>query len=133
MLGVGDPRRRTGPPARDLREDRTLRPLQQPHRARWAVTAAETWHGTSVGYRCRRCRCDLCTAEHAAWHKAYRARLRNTGPLTVDPLGARRRLQALMAIGWPLYEVARRAGRNDQAIRELLNNGVARITRTTDT
>lgn len=92
----------------------------------------EPWHGTSVGYRCRRCRCELCRAEHAAWHRAYRARLRDAGPLTVDPVFARRRLQALMAMGWPLDAIAEQVGRTGRTVSELLNARVDRITLATD-
>lgn len=39
-----------------------------------------------------------------------------TGPARVNPIGSLRRLQALIALGWPLQEVSRRTGLSDQTM-----------------
>lgn len=65
-------------------------------------------HGTTRGYHAG-CRDACCRAAMARYEKAGRlARLR--GGKAVPALGAQRRLQALMALGWSSHSIAVAAG-----------------------
>lgn len=68
-------------------------------------------HGTTNGYR-KGCREACCRAATAAARADERKRqyLLGTTHLSVPPLGTHRRIQALVALGWPLAEISRRAG-----------------------
>lgn len=68
-------------------------------------------HGTTNGYR-KGCRDACCRAAAAAARAAERKRryLLRTDYLSVPPLGTHRRIQALVALGWSLAEISRRAG-----------------------
>lgn len=69
-------------------------------------------HGTLGGYATDGCRCLDCRAAAAAeWRRRYR--LKTYGQWQskyVDPCGVRRRVQALMTLGWDISTVADRAG-----------------------
>jgi hypothetical protein len=68
-------------------------------------------HGTSRAYRHDGCRCPTARRAATKAAKIYMIeRGRNGGPLKVDSTGTRRRIEALMAIGWPGDELARRLG-----------------------
>lgn len=67
-------------------------------------------HGSYAKYVQDRCRCDQC--RHAAYRYSKLRRLRRAdGDLLVPAVGARRRIQALQAIGWTTLEISRRMGR----------------------
>lgn len=79
-------------------------------------------HGTPTGYTDGGCREACCRAAVArAWNIYELRRVANNGqPLTVPKIGAVRRLQALMALGWPRRELARRAGWRGDALGALI-------------
>lgn len=56
-------------------------------------------HGTSAGYVAG-CRQECCRTAIADWTRHYRTRQYLQGPLTIDGTGTRRRIRALMALGW---------------------------------
>ena len=87
-------------------------------------------HGTRMGYRDDRCKCDDCRRAIAREHNVYWMRRAANGgqPLTVPKVGAVRRIQALMALGWPRRELAKRAGYAGDAFALLLNGQRQRIT-----
>jgi hypothetical protein len=89
-----------------------------------------TRHGTRHGYRDDRCKCDACKKAIALEHNVYKMRRAANGgdPLTVNKVGAVRRLQALMALGWPRRELARRAGYQGDAFALILNGKRQRLT-----
>lgn len=60
-------------------------------------------HGTAVNYRKRGCRCDACREANTRAQNIYRLRLLHGEQITVDATGSRRRLQALVALGWPIH------------------------------
>lgn len=84
-------------------------------------------HGTVTAYNTDGCRC--CTARRAHARDAKRRRLElidGTGPRLVDSAGTSRRLRALMAIGWPKAELARRLGVSTTRIDRLLADSTVR-------
>lgn len=89
-----------------------------------------TRHGTRFGYRDDKCKCDPCKKAIALEHNIYRMRrtANNGQPLTVTKTGAVRRLQALMALGWPRRELARQAGYKGDTFALILNGRRQRIT-----
>lgn len=63
-------------------------------------------HGTNPAYWHDKCRCDPCRENWIRYEKRRRY-LADTGrPLTVEALGFKRRVQALMAMGWQHAEIA---------------------------
>jgi lambda repressor-like predicted transcriptional regulator len=68
-------------------------------------------HGTTTGYRLG-CRSDCCRKAMAASMALRRRRqyLARTNELAVPNIGTRRRIQALVALGWSLSEISREAG-----------------------
>lgn len=56
-------------------------------------------HGQAKGYVAG-CRDKCCQTAIADWMRHYRTRQYLYGPLTVDSRGTRRRIRALMALGW---------------------------------
>lgn len=86
------------------------------------MTPDDPRHGTPTGYTTGRCRKQCCRdAVARAWNIYEMRRAANGGrPLTVPKIGAVRRLQALMALGWPRREIARRAGWQGDALGALI-------------
>ena len=72
-------------------------------------------HGTNAGYSAG-CRLDCCRHAHMVWMKRYRM----VGRGLVPPLGSRRRIEALEAIGWSRAEVSRQLGRTREYIGHAL-------------
>lgn len=66
-------------------------------------------HGTVSGYSHHKCRCAECRRAWNRHMKAYRARAFR-GPTMVDATGTRRRLRALVALGWPSTYLKTRIG-----------------------
>lgn len=75
------------------------------------TTATETWHGMPSGYRARGCRCDRCTAAHAA-RQAYWYRLHGYGTWHpfVDAEPVRQHINTLREYGIGWKQVATLAG-----------------------
>lgn len=63
-------------------------------------------HGKKYGYQLG-CRLDCCTRANTRALKLWRAGLTST---LVDATGTKRRIQALIALGWTLHEVSTDAG-----------------------
>lgn len=87
-------------------------------------------HGTPLGYRIDGCRCDDCRFAVARDMKVYELRrIANGGaPLMVDPIGCRRRLRALMALGWPRRTLAVEAGYSPGGLTGVLSGRRTRVT-----
>lgn len=82
---------------------------------------------TLTCYAQHRCRCAECS-DLARAYDSWRNHMNATGqPLMVDATGTRRRLQALMALGWSLPAIAERLGDRGPNVRRLLS--VERLTR----
>lgn len=73
-------------------------------------------HGDADAYRHHRCRCPDARAANTRAHKQYRLARLAAGPRMVDATGTRRRIHALLAIGWPHAEIGRRLARSRAAI-----------------
>lgn len=88
-----------------------------------AEAATEIVHRASgVTYR-EGCRCDECRRVVAREMNVYKMRrAANGGPLLVSKVGAVRRLQALMWMGWSRRELARQAGYKGDAFALILNS-----------
>lgn len=70
-------------------------------------------HGTVAGYVAK-CREECCRGAWRVNQRRTRARTYLArGPLTVDGTGTRRRIQALVAIGWSLGDLDRELGRKE--------------------
>jgi hypothetical protein len=65
-------------------------------------------HGRLTDYKHHRCRCPDARAAHTDHHRQWRHGLLEPGLL--DALGARRRLQALVALGWDYRRLAKQVG-----------------------
>jgi hypothetical protein len=65
-------------------------------------------HGTRTRYVNRGCRCRACTDANTREHKRY---LLGYCPRLIDPTGTRRRVQALIALGWTYAEISEACGR----------------------
>lgn len=67
--------------------------------------------------------CQACRIAHADWQRHYRTRIYFAGgPMTIDATGTRRRLQALMRIGWSSAAIATATGVTPPAIRQWMTN-----------
>jgi len=76
-----------------------------------------TQHGTDTAYNNHGCRC--ADAREARRLRRKRRREGRLPPLTVDPVGSVRRVQALAAIGWCARAIADAAGTSDATISRL--------------
>lgn len=77
-------------------------------------------HGTERRYN-QGCHCQACRADHATKQKRRR-RLKGYGlmpPTTIPAIGAQRRLQALMTLGWSKAELSRRLGYNPDRVYQI--------------
>lgn len=69
------------------------------------------------------CTCPEAKADHARAQKFYKHRIATTGQrLLVDATGTRRRLQALMAIGWRNRDLGARLGITGEGVDRTCNN-----------
>jgi DNA-binding CsgD family transcriptional regulator len=78
--------------------------------------------GTPAGYQAHydhgTPRCRLCLDAQADWQRHYRTRLYLAGgPMLIDATGTRRRVQALMRIGWTADLMAAELGVTGAAVR----------------
>lgn len=90
-------------------------------------------HGTRRMIRDLHCGCEVCKAAVAREQNLYRLRrAANGGPLLIDKTGAVRRIQALMAIGWPRREISYNAGWKGDACALILDGRKNQITVATD-
>jgi transcriptional regulator with XRE-family HTH domain len=86
-------------------------------------------HGTYARYNAG-CRDDCCRTAARRYHK-QRVYERDLGlPREIDSIGVRRRLQALMCLGWDAEEIARRLGVSHSRVQKLRNQ-VAPVRRST--
>jgi len=86
-------------------------------------------HGTLTGYQVLRCRCARCTARKSRYEKRRRLLVLEGTPLRVEGHGFRRRVRALMAIGWTQQSVADALGiAQGNLSRKLLSTYVSRAT-----
>jgi hypothetical protein len=81
-------------------------------------------HGQERGYFAHRAAgekaCDRCVRARMRAEKARLLIRAAGGTLTYDAYGCHRRLQALMALGWSMRELDRRAGRGPKWMRNVL-------------
>lgn len=88
------------------------------------MTCTATRHGTASAYQNSGCRCPEALVQRRRQNKlrALYGQYRYT-----DPTGTRRRLQALMAIGWNLGRVAAGLGYTDHGCLSRLLYGSGRV------
>jgi len=67
------------------------------------------------------CRCSVCRACATKRRKLHRWR----GTTNTDAIGPRRRVQALMAVGWPLASIAAELGRHRDGLDKLVRGTYA--------
>jgi hypothetical protein len=94
------------------------------------MDALDPRHGTSAGY-CAGCRDECCRTAIADYSRGLRARQYLAGgPLIVDALGTKRRIRALMALGWTGRQIDVELGRKPTYTANLLC-GPDRVNRAT--
>jgi hypothetical protein len=94
------------------------------------VKADDPRHGTLAGYIAG-CRQVCCRESAATYERRRRARhYLNGGPLIIDALGTKRRIRALMRLGWSTYRLDAELGRERTYTGAILC-GQDRIHRTT--
>jgi hypothetical protein len=115
-----------------LRRDDPGWPHDKPGRVLDGVT-----HGTRTAYR-KGCRCNTCRDRIAALELAYQKRRYIEGRRMVPALGPRRRIEALMRLGWTATHIADAAGlrvstvHNTSQKKYLLRENAAAIGRAYD-
>lgn len=92
--------------------------------AQTGIAPDDPRHGRSAGYVAG-CRESCCRTAIADYARNLRTRqYLNGGPLTVDGTGTRRRIQALMALGWSGPRIDEHLGkRRTYTVRILLDDG----------
>lgn len=73
------------------------------------MTCTAKRHGTSTAYDVDKCRCPEATTANMRYRKRLALRHLQGDEPRVSALGAVRRIQALMAMGWPRYFIIREA------------------------
>lgn len=93
----------------------------------------EIKHGTISGYKYRACRCQLCRKASVRYEKGRRWLVHQGLMPTVSALGFKRRVRALMAIGWTQKEIAAELGiaQGNLALKLRTNETVRRATHET--
>jgi DNA-binding CsgD family transcriptional regulator len=79
------------------------------------MTPDDPRHGTNAG-RSAGCRCPACKAAKVKYEKRRLAGLCGGTATLTDATGTKRRIHALMAIGWPSSEVAARLGVHESRV-----------------
>lgn len=67
-------------------------------------------HGTATAYQVDRCRCPDASEAQRLYRKRLRLAHHRGQAVRVPVIGLQRRLEALMAMGWPRHEISRRMG-----------------------
>lgn len=73
------------------------------------MTPDDPRHGTTRGWH-QGCKCDPCRTARARYEKLTRWHRHNGIPRAIPALGAQRRIQALMALGWTSEDIRIAAG-----------------------
>ena len=85
------------------------------------MTPEDPRHATNAGYLAG-CRETCCRTAHAAYRRNLRTRQYLTrGNLVIDGTGTRRRLRALMALGWALSDIDAEIGQRRGYCHKLAN------------
>jgi hypothetical protein len=87
--------------------ERAKRVLKPP---RELLPCTASRHGATNAAYTAGCRCPEARAAHAEWGRKYRDRVALGASFRIPEFRVRRRLQALMAIGWPTRELAKHMG-----------------------
>jgi len=74
------------------------------------MTEEDPRHGTVTGYNRIPCREECCRSAYLAYRKLRDWEAARGRPRKVSALGVRRRIQALMAVGWSRIEISLAAG-----------------------
>lgn len=88
-------------------------------------TCSADRHGTCSAYKWWGCRCP--DAREATRLYAKRLRENRLRPATVAVTGTARRIEALVAAGYSMADVARHLDVSDRKVRSLINGDVARV------
>src|SRR3954451_8502781 len=76
-------------------------------------------HGDHTAYDVDQCRCPEARADHARYERERYFDQVTGRPRLISALGTKRRVEALMALGWPTDTLARLLGYSDgQAVRK---------------
>ena len=95
------------------------------------MTPAKLRHGT-VARRNDGCDCDPCKLAKTRWMKRYKVDRDRGQRRTIDSTGTRRRIQALMALGWTQSHIATAAGwRSGDNVSQVLRPGQDAVNRVT--
>lgn len=82
-------------------------------------------HGTNAGYiahiRANQPVCDACHAAHRRYEKRRRYEFDAGRPRLIEAIGSRRRLQALVAIGWTYPKIAERLGTSPDLVHRIVS------------
>lgn len=79
-------------------------------------------HGTVAGYNRIPCRELCCRAAYTRWRKHWTHDRNNGQTRKVDATGIRRRIQALMALGWSIQSMADTAGTTHRVVQTALRS-----------
>ena len=77
-------------------------------------------HGTVNGYNKIPCREACCRDAYARWRKEWKHNLRHGHVRVIDVTGSRRRVQALIALGWSVRNIAERLGGTEMVVTHIL-------------
>lgn len=96
---------------------------ERPGRRDCSCPRAQHTHGTRAAYTADKCRCLPCCIANSRLHATGQW----TEHLTADPCGARRRLQALVTVGWSLGAIATRTGRTKQSLQQIIDGSRTKL------
>lgn len=86
------------------------------------MTPDDPRHGTNAGY-VTGCRCAPCADASFRYHTRLAFDHANGRYRTVEPTGTRRRIEALMRLGWTQVQIGERLGINGEAVRQIRSFG----------
>src|SRR3954454_2047010 len=76
-------------------------------------------HGDHTAYDVDQCRCPEARADHARYERARYFDQVTGRPRLIPAVGTKRRVEALMALGWPVDDLAHQLGYTDgQSVRK---------------